>query len=253
MKSIRERALKGEVLGGTWSILASSVSAEIQGKAGFDWVLLDLEHGMGDLGTLLHQLQALDGTPAAPIVRVAWNDPTMVKRALDLGPAGIMIPYVNTAEEATLAARAVRYPPQGIRGLTPLSRGAEFGLKLDEYFREANDKLITVVQIETEQAVNNAEAIAAVDGVDVLFVGPMDLSLGMGIYRDFQHPRFQEALAKVARACKKAGKAAGILLLNADRLDQTVGDGFTFVAMSSDGGELATSMSRLAKPFEKFR
>jgi len=184
--------------------------------------LLDQEHGMGGFDGLLHELQALSGTPAAPIVRVAWNEPPLVKRVLDLGVAGVMFPYVNTAEEATLAAKSMRYPPQGVRGLTPLNRPAAFGHDFERSFAKANEELITIVQIETEQAVKNAGAIAMVEGVDVLFIGPMDLSLGMGIFRQFDHPRFLSALQTVVDACRKAGKAAGILALRPDQIVPTV-------------------------------
>lgn len=250
MNSIRQRALNREVLSGTWLVLGSSLSAEIAGQAGFDWVLLDQEHGMGGFDHLLYELQALGGTPAAPIVRVAWNEPPLVKRVLDLGAAGVMFPYVNTAEEAQLAAKSMRYPPQGIRGLTPLSRPAAFGYDFDEFFIKANEELITIVQIETELAVKNAEAIAMVEGVDVLFIGPMDLSLGMGIFRQFDHPKYRSALETVVNACRNAGKAAGILLLKPEQVAQTVGEGFTFVALGSDGGQLGAGMRQLAASFK---
>lgn len=229
--------------------MGSSVSAEIAGQSGFDWVLLDQEHGMGGFDGLLHEVQALEATPAAPIVRVAWNEPPLVKRVLDLGVSGVMFPLVNTAEEATLAAKSMRYPPEGIRGLTPLSRQAAFGPDFVNAFKRANDDLITVVQIETEQAVKNAEAIANVKGVDVLFIGPMDLSLGMGIFRDFEHPKFRAALKTVADACRNAGKAAGILMLDPKQVAPTVADGFTFNALSSDGGLLSAGMRQLAGAF----
>ncbi len=166
MRSIRQRIQSGEVMAGTWLVLGSSLSAEIAGKAGFDWVLIDMEHGMGDLENLLFQLQAIDATPAQAIVRVAWNEPRLVKRVLDWGSSGIMIPYVSTAAEAQQAARSLRYPPQGVRGLTPLSRPADFGVGLGEYYQEANDQLLTVVQIETPNGVKNADEIAAVDGTE---------------------------------------------------------------------------------------
>jgi 4-hydroxy-2-oxoheptanedioate aldolase len=251
MNSIRKRATNREVLSGTWLVLGSSLSAEIAGQAGFDWVLLDQEHGLGGFDNLLHELQALKGTPAAPIVRVAWNEPPLVKRVLDLGAAGVMFPYVNTAEEAALAAKSMRYPPQGIRGLTPLNRPAAFGHDFDKYFAIANEELITVVQIETEQAVKNAEAIANVEGVDVLFIGPMDLSLGMGMFRQFDHPKFRSALKTVVTACRNAGKAAGILLLDPKQIAPTVADGFTFIALGSDGGQLSTGMRMLAGSFKE--
>lgn len=193
-------------------------------------------------------MQALDATSAQAIVRVAWNDPVRVKRILDLGGAGIMFPYVSTAEEAQSAVRAMRYPPEGIRGMTPLGRYADFGARFPEYAATVNDQLLTIVQVETAEAVRNAEAIAAVPGVDVLFIGPMDLSLGLGVFRQFDHPTFRDACAKVVAACRNAGKAAGILLLDPAQIEATAAQGFTFLAVSSDGGELAAAMRRLVAP-----
>ena len=249
IKSPRQKVLDREVLSGTWLVLGSSLSTEIAGQAGFDWVLLDQEHGMGGFDHLLHDLQALGGTPATPIVRVAWNDPVLVKRVLDVGAAGVMFPYVNTAEEALLAAKSMRYPPQGIRGLTPLNRPGAFGCDFEQYFANANVEIITVVQIETEQAVQNAEAIARVEGVDALFIGPMDLSLGMGVFRQFDHPKYRDAKATVVNACRAAGKAAGILLLKPEQVAPTVAEGFTLIALGSDGGQLAAGMRQLAASF----
>jgi 2-keto-3-deoxy-L-rhamnonate aldolase RhmA len=250
LKYLRERALRREVLAGTWLNLGSNVTAEIAGRAGFDWLLIDLEHGSGDEAHLLGQLQAIGATDATPIVRIAWNEAPRVKRTLDLGPSGIMIPYVNTAEEAQRAVAAMRYPPQGVRGAARFTRAAGFGQELDKYFAEANSSLLTIVQIETPQAVSQVEEIAAIDGVDVLFVGPLDLSVSLGIPQQFTHPDFRAALQRVSAAAKDAGKAAGILLASADQIAPTVEDGFTFVAVNSDGGMVAAGMKSLRAAFQ---
>jgi len=181
MKYIRERVLSGERMFGTWCNLGSHMTAEIAGLSGVDWVLIDLEHGSGDYDALVHQLQAVEGTPAAPLVRIAWNEPFRFKRILDLGASGIMVPWVNNAREAEIAAESMRYPPQGIRGVAMTTRATKFAAEFREYSSKANDNLLTIVQIERVEAVKNAEEIAAVDGVDVLFVGPLDLTTGMGI------------------------------------------------------------------------
>ena len=246
MRFIRERVLAGEFLAGGWCNLGSSVTAEIAGLAGFDWVLIDTEHGTGDLDALVGQLQAVSATPAVPIVRIAWNDPPRYKRVLDMGAMGVMAPYVNTAEEARQAASSMRYPPAGIRGVAKLNRGSSFGADFDRYFTTANDGLLTVVQIESPDAVANAEKIAAVDGVDVLFIGPLDLSVNLGIPQQFDHPKFKAALEKVAKAARGAGKAAGILLLSEDQVEEVKAAGFTFVALGSDGGFVAAGMRRAA-------
>jgi 2-keto-3-deoxy-L-rhamnonate aldolase RhmA len=184
---------------------------------------------------------------------VAWNDAPRFKRVLDLGAAGIVVPYVTTPEEAGQAVAAMRYPPQGIRGTASLNRASDFGTGFDEYFATANDKLTTIVQIETEGTLEHVGEIAAVEGVDVLFVGPLDLSVTMGIPQQFDHPRFREALRKVSDAALAQGKAAGILLFSPDQIEQTVADGYTFIGLGSDGGVLASGLRGLAEAFGPFR
>lgn len=253
MKTLRQRVLSGEVLAGAWLNLGSSVSAEITGRAGFDWILIDQEHGVGGEESLLHQLQALEASSAVSIVRIAWNEAPRFKRALDLGAGGIMIPYVNTAEEARQAAAAMRYPPQGVRGVARSPRAAGFGQDFDTYFAQANDNLLTVVQIETKEAVANAAEIAAVEGVDVLFVGPLDLSVSLGIPQQTTHPDFRAAVARVVGAGRQAGKAAGILLPNVEALPGAIADGFTFVAVGSDGALVTSGMRNIAAAFANYR
>lgn len=253
MKSIRERVLAGEFLCGTWLNLGSSLIAEIAGRSGFDWVLIDLEHGAGDHQALLHQLQALESTPAVPIVRVAWNEPPRFKRVLDLGASGIMVPYVNTEEEARRAVAAMRYPPHGIRGVARFNRAAGFGTEFEEYFSTAAKRLLTITQIETAEAVQNVESIAAVDGVDVLFVGPLDLTTSLGIQMQFDHPDYLEALRKVAAAAERHGKGLGILLSEAAQAEQMYEFGFRFVALGSDGTAAADGLRTYAKTFDRFQ
>lgn len=253
MKWLRRRALDGEVLGGAFLNLGSSLTAEIAGRAGFDWILIDLEHGAGDRQNLLLQLQALGASPSVPLVRIGWNDRTTFKRILDLGPAGIMVPYVSSAEEALHAARCLQFPPQGIRGVASSNRASGFGQDFDEYFREANDELLLLVQIETEEAVRNAAEIAAVERVDVLFVGPLDLSVSLGIPRQFDDSRFREALGRVVVACREKGKAAGILAPDADVARRFLDDGFTVVGCGSDATLLAAEFRRIAAFFDSCR
>jgi 2-keto-3-deoxy-L-rhamnonate aldolase RhmA len=250
MKSIRERVLSGELMGVTFLNLGSSLTAEMAGQAGFDWLLIDIEHGAGDRHELLLQLQAIESTPAAPVVRIAWNDPVLFKRVLDLGPSGIMVPYIQSADEARRAVAAMRYPPAGVRGVASMNRACGFGMGFDEYFKTANSRLLTVVQIETPAAIDNAEEIAAVDGVDVLFVGPMDLSVNMGIAFQWNHPSIRAALAKVVGACRKAGKVAGILLLN-ENIERAAADGFSFLALGSDGALAAKGLKEVAAAFRQ--
>jgi len=253
MKWIRQRVLNRELVIGTWLNLGSSMTAEIAAQAGFDWVVLDLEHGAGDHESLLHQLHAVSATPAVPLVRVAWNEAPRFKRVLDLGASGVVVPYVTSADEARQAVAAMRYPPKGIRGVASLNRACDFGAQFSQYFASANDNLLTVVQVETEATLDAVEGIAATEGVDVLFVGPMDLSVSMGIPVQYDHARFRDALAKVAGACRSAGKAAGILLGRPEQIRDTLAAGFTFVGLGSDGGVLAQGMKGLADAFKDYR
>lgn len=239
-------------MGGTFLNLGSSLTAEMAGRAGFDWVLIDLEHGSGDRQELLLQLQALESTAAAPIVRIAWNDPVLFKRVLDLGPSGVMVPYIQSANEAERAVAAMRYPPAGVRGVASMNRACDFGLGFNEYFKSANSRLLTVIQIETPAAVDHAEEIAAVDGVDVLFVGPLDLSVNMGIPCQWEHPKLRASFARVVAACRNAGKVAGILLMNKDAAP-FASEGFSFFALSSDGAMVAAGMKETAGLFRRFQ
>ena len=251
MKWLRERVLNKELLFGTFLNLGSSLTAEIAGHAGFDWLLIDLEHGAGNRQELLYQLQAIESTPAVPFVRIAWNDPILFKKVLDLGASGIMVPYIQTAEEARRAVAAMRYPPAGNRGVAVMNRACAFGPGFDEYFKAAGSKLVTILQIETAESLRNLEQIAAIEGADVLFVGPMDLSVGLGIAQQWSHPDLREALSKVVNACKKFGKAAGMIVMNEGQIDQAVADGFTMLAYGSDSAVVVKGMQSIASSFRK--
>jgi 4-hydroxy-2-oxoheptanedioate aldolase len=253
MKWIRDKVLDGDLMAGTFLNLGSSLTAEIAGRAGFDWVLIDLEHGAGDRSQLLLQLQALEGTPAASIVRIAWNDPVQFKRVLDLGPSGVMVPYVQSAGEARRAVAAMRYPPAGVRGVSVMNRASNFGSGFEGYFSAANRGLLTAIQIETKAAIDSVDEIAAVEGVDVLFVGPVDLSVSLGIPCQFDHPDLLAAVARVGQACRNRQKIAGILLSKETQVESAVKAGFSFIALSSDGAAVASSMRQIVTTFESFR
>jgi 2-keto-3-deoxy-L-rhamnonate aldolase RhmA len=242
MHFIKEQVLSGRFMAGAWCNLASSLTTEMAARAGFDWILIDQEHGPGDSLTLLGQIQAVGARPCAPIVRIAWNEMPRFKQALDLGAAGIMIPYIETADDAARAVSYLRYPPQGVRGVASSPRATGFGTNFDDYFAAANRNLLTITQIETARAVQNAKQIAAVDGVDVLFVGPMDLSLSVGMPGRFEDSDYRAILAKVASIARDGGKAAGILLPSVQLLEMVYEMGYRFVAAGSDGGLVMQGM-----------
>jgi 4-hydroxy-2-oxoheptanedioate aldolase len=238
----RQRVLAREWLCGTFLNLGSPITVEVAGLAGFDWVLIDHEHGSGGEDTLLHQLQACAATPAFPVVRIAQNETVRFKRALDMGAFGVMAPYVSTAAEARAAVQAMHYPPHGIRGVAKFHRGCGFGADFEDYYLHGHERLLTVIQIETVEAVNNIDAIAAVDGADVLFVGPTDLSYNMGIRDQLDSAPFKETLKKIADAAKRHGKAAGILVHLPHLVPMVRELGYTFTAYGSDGGAVRSGL-----------
>lgn len=245
MKFIRERILSGERMFGIAAQLGSSLTVEMIGNAGFDWTWVDCEHGSGDYSELIHQVQVARLGNAPAVVRIADNNPITFKRVLDLGAAGIMVPNVNTAAEAEKAARAMRYQPEGTRGVAGSPPCAGFGQDFETYFAEANDNLVTMVQIETVEAIENVGGIAAVPGVDVLFVGPMDLSVSMGIPRQFKQADFEANLDKVVAACEKHGKTPGILTPNLDFLPPWIDKGFRVFVVGSDSVSLAVLLREI--------
>lgn len=242
----KQRLLARERLSGTFLNLGSPVTVEMAGLAGFDWLLIDHEHGPGGEETLLHQLQAASATPAVPIVRVAANETARFKRVLDAGAAGVMVPWVSNEAEARAAVAAMRYPPHGIRGTAKLHRGCEFGATFADYYAQSHEWLVMMAQIETVEGVRQAERIAAVDGVDVLFIGPMDLTTSMGIQDQLTHPAFREAVRFITQAAEKAGKASGILLHNAALLPLCLEFGISVIALGSDGGLVASGLRSAA-------
>lgn len=232
-----------EPLRGVFSNLGSPLALKMAAQLGFDWTLIDLEHGAATEATLAEHISATAGTTCSPIVRVVSNNQDHIKRSLDLGAAGVMVPYVSSAAEAEKAVAFTRYPPRGVRGVAGSTVATGFGLQMDPYHRDAENETLVVVQIETEQAVENAEQIAATDGVDVLFVGPLDLSYNLGCPKDFNHPKQVAALQRVVAACDQHGKTPGILasVENATSLFER---GFRFVAVSSDAGSLRSGLQQ---------
>ena len=238
VRSIRQRVLAGETLVGAFLSLASAPAAEIVGRAGLDWAIVDLEHGAGSEAELLGQLHALAATPTAGLVRPQSAERLRIGRALDLGAAGIMIPRLETPDEVREAISHLRFPPAGVRGVALLARGAGLGEVSHGDVASLNDEILGVFQVESPLAVRNARAIAAIDGVDVLFVGPADLSHSMGIPGRFEDAAFRAGLATVVEACGAAGKSAGILLRNTRELGNYLDLGFRFVGLGSDAGWL---------------
>lgn len=233
-REFRDRVLGGEVLVGAFLMLGSPLAAELCGRAGFDWLIVDLEHGAATEAELLGQVHAIEGTPAVALVRPEVGSRIRIGRVLDLGAAGVMLPRLETADDAREVVSYLRYPPDGVRGLALLTRGARLGGVSHGEVRALNDGVVGIFQVENQRAVENAPAIAAVDGIDVLFVGPTDLTHGLGIPGRFDEPAYREAVDAVVRAARAAGKAAGILLRVPGELERHLELGFTFVGLGSD-------------------
>jgi len=233
--NLRSRVLGGETLFGTFLGLGSPVAAEICGRAGFDWVIIDLEHGAAHESDLLAHLHAVGSTPAAALVRPRSGDRLRIGRVLDLGAHGVMIPRIDLPAQAAEAVSFMRYAPDGTRGLALSTRGAGLGELGHADVRAVSQRITGIIQIESPSAVEHADEIAAIDGADVLFVGPTDLSHSMGIPGQFDDPRYLAALDRVVAAATGAGKAAGILLYNMAVLRRHLDLGFRFVGLGSDG------------------
>ena len=234
--TFRQRVLRRDTLLGAFVNLGSAAAAELCARAGFDWLIVDLEHGAGNEADLVPVLTAIEGTGCTALVRPQSGERLRIGRALDLGAGGIMVPRLERVDEIREAVSYLRYPPQGIRGVALLTRGARFGTVAHADVKAINDDIVGLFQIESPAAVENAREIAAIDGVDVLFVGPSDLSHSMGIPGQFDHADFKAALGAVVRACADTGKSPGILLRNARDATRHLEIGFRFVGLGSDGG-----------------
>ena len=217
--------------------------------AGFDWLLIDMEHAPNELPDVAHHLRAAEGGTAEPVVRVPWNDAVMVKRLLDIGAKSLLFPFVQSAEEARRAVAATRYPPHGIRGFAGTTRANRYG-RVAGYHRRAHEEICVLVQCETRKAVAEIPAIAAVDGVDGIFIGPADLAADMGHLADTQHAEVQAAILEAGKRIRAAGKAPGFLSLREDETRRVLDGGFLFVAVGSDAALFARQTDALARLYK---
>lgn len=227
---------EGRPTAGAWVQLCSGIAAEIMGDAGFDWLLIDMEHGHGDYQTLLAQLQAMQGSRSVPLVRVQANDPAVIKRVLDLGAHGVMIPLVSNRRECEAAVRACKYPPDGVRGVAGSHRAGGFGRFSADYWKRANAETLVIVQIESGEAVDQIDAMLSVPGVDVAFIGPADLSAALGHLGQPTHPDVVQAITRIETAAKRAGVALGTISRTWDEAQALYARGYQMVTLCSDAG-----------------
>jgi 4-hydroxy-2-oxoheptanedioate aldolase len=245
-----KHALKGgQAQIGLWSSLSSSYTVEVIAGAGFDWLLLDMEHSPNDLESLLGQLQAAAPYPTHPIVRVPWNDMVAIKRVLDVGAQSLLVPYVSTPQEAAAAVSYTRYPPGGARGVAGTTRATRFG-RIKDYARRAQEEICLLVQVETRSALENIEAICAVEGIDGVFIGPADLHASLGYPGEVANPKVKPMIDDALRRIRKAGKAPGILTPEEADARHWLQCGALFVAVGADVGILARGADALAARFK---
>lgn len=244
------RALKArQTMIGMWASSCSNLVVEVLGLAGLDWLLLDSEHAPNELPDLICQLQALQGSPTQAVVRPSWNDPVLIKRLLDGGAFNLLVPFVQSAEEARAAVAATRYPPHGIRGVSGIQRMNRYGT-VPDYFARIGEEIGVIVQIETPAGVAAVDEILAVDGVDAIFAGPSDLAATHGHLGNYGHPDIQALLERLARAAERAGKSAGTILLSDAEVRRALDWGFTFIAVGTDMMLLKQGSMELASRYK---
>jgi len=244
----RRDLVAGRQLIGCWSSLASPITAEILGLAGFDWILFDGEHSPNEVTSFVPQLMALKDSVSAPVVRPPANDPVVLKRLLDIGFYNYLIPFVGTADEARRAVASTRYPPQGIRGISVAQRSNKYGT-VKEYFNEVNDNICVLVQIESREGIDNIDAICQVEGIDGIFIGPSDFSAAVGHLGNPGHADVQAGMRHVMERAKAHRKPIGILAPVEADARRYIEMGASFVAVGSDLGVLRMQTQALRDKF----
>jgi 2-keto-3-deoxy-L-rhamnonate aldolase RhmA len=248
---LKQMLKQGKKTAGSWLHMGSPIASEIVGRAGFDWVIIDMEHGPADIMTLISQTQAISGGNTVPLVRVPWNDFVVIKRVLDAGAFGLIIPYVNTKEEAEAAVAACKYPPEGIRGLAGSTRAAWHNQFAKNYFSTANDEILIMTQVETQTAVDNLDEMLEVPGIDGIFIGPMDLATSMGHLADPSPPEVQSTIREVEEKVKKSGKFLATISGNWDQAKGLYDRGYQLISLMADGVALAATAAGKISDFRK--
>jgi 4-hydroxy-2-oxoheptanedioate aldolase len=241
--------LNGQKQIGLWSHLCSPISIEILAHCGYDWLLLDMEHSPNEVPDVLAQLQAMQGGTATPIVRPPWNDMVTFKRLLDIGVQTLLVPYIQTAEEARNAVSYTRYPPQGVRGYAGAPRASNYG-RVKGYAQRSAEEICVLLQVETIEGLKNIEEIANVEGVDGVFIGPGDLSAALGHLGNPKHPEVLKVIDEAIARIQAYGKAAGILTGDEALAKHYVAQGCLFVAVGADQNVLRDSAQALADRFK---
>ncbi len=238
----KRKMKEGKKTVGAWCQICSPYTAEIMAREGFDFIAIDLEHAPTDTAILLELVRAIEGTGVQPFVRAPWNDFVAIKKILDTGVSGVVVPYVNTKEEADAAVKACKYPPEGVRGMSGSPRAAGFGRNPMRYLKRANAEIMVITQVETATAVENIDGILEVEDLDGIFIGPMDLATSMGHFGDATQPEVQEAIAMVEKKTLAAGKILGTVAGTWEQAKARYDKGYQMIMVMADG----TTVARVA-------
>jgi len=246
---VRAKLKRGESSVGTWLTLPDPVAAHLMARIGFDWLTVELEHTPTSLETAAHCIAIIGASGPAPLVRIPWNSVENIKRVLDIGSWGIVVPMVNTRSEAQAVVEAARYAPQGSRSIGGQLHAASFDTDPATYYAKANEEILVVVMAEHVKAIENAEEIFSVPGIDAVFVGPNDLHNSMGKPPAFEsdEPQFVQALEHVLKVARKCGVAPGIHVADAEAARRRIAQGFQFVAVASETGMMLSKAQEVAK------
>ena len=247
---LKTKIRAGKKTAGAWAQIASPFTAEILSSAGFDWLMLDMEHGPGDILTLVSQVQAMKGTDCVPLVRTPWNDFIAIKRILDAGAQGVLVPYVNTKEQAVDAVKACKYPLEGIRGVAGSPRAPGYGQNQGDYLQRANDQIFIMTAVETPDAVANLDQILEVDGLDGVFIGPMDLASSMGHFGDPSQPEVQTAIRTIEEKTLASGKVLATTTGTWPNAKELYSRGYQMLMLMADGISLAKMAAGLVAEFK---
>ncbi|MFT4716285.1 MAG: 2-keto-3-deoxy-L-rhamnonate aldolase RhmA [Paracoccaceae bacterium] len=246
---VKRKLLAGQKTAGAFLQIPHSMPTEIFSQAGFDWLIVDMEHAAGDWGNLVTQLQAMSASGTVPFVRPPWNDEVAIKKILDIGAQGVLVPYVNTGAEAAAAVSACRYPPQGTRGVAGSTRAANYGKNIKAYLESANREITVIVAIETREAVDNLDDILAVDDLDGIFIGPMDLATNLGYLGNPGHPEVQKVIHQIEGKVLSSNKFLGTLTPTWEQAQACYDRGYQWLILMQDGSALVKAAGAMADQF----
>ncbi|MBT7189537.1 MAG: 2,4-dihydroxyhept-2-ene-1,7-dioic acid aldolase [Anaerolineae bacterium] len=248
---LKEKIKAGKKTAGAWVQLASPFTAEIFSSAGFDWLMLDMEHAPGDILTLVSQVHAMKGTDTVPLVRTPWNDFVAIKKILDAGAQGVLIPYVNNKEEAELAVKTCKYPTEGIRGVAGSPRAAGYGMNIGNYLQRANEEIFIMIAVETPEAVKNLDEILEVEGLDGIFIGPMDLASSMGYFGNPSEPKVQAAIKEIEGKVFASDKVLATTTGTWEGAQALYERGYDMLMLMADGINLAKMATKKIGEFRE--